>query len=372
MFGPHVNRYHATGKRPDISAHIEAARREAVGDADFRIGAISLFVSEVKGALKTNLHPGERTLLKNYLVRTGIRAIAHSTYQAYPWGGNPASAAFICEELKVCQEAGIEGLVVHLPKAPIETVMKYIHRLFEPTVETVRIYLETPAVVPKESYYDTPVKLATLFAAIRTVDPDLARFGLCVDTSHLWVNGNDLQSFAAGDAWFRGLEEKKSEIPHNCVILHLNDSVTARGHGPDKHAGLGMGRIWEKYLTRALPGGIPASGLAAIVDYARRHGTPVILERKPKEALRLDYKILGQLAPECRASQPDTADTVAIDWSQFDDALDELLAEIPVEAPAEDATQARVVGMAELSFTDAGSASALLDIVDVCDCGSDT
>lgn len=328
MFGPHVNRYHATGKRPAISAHIDVACREAARDADFRVGAVSFFVSEVRGPLKINLHPEESSMLRDYLARTGIRAIAHSTYQAFPWGGNPASAAFICEELKVCQSAGIEGLVVHLPKSPIETVMKYLHRLIEPKVDSVRIYFETPAVVPKESYYDSPKKLAALFTAIRTIDPDLDRFGLCVDTSHIWVNGNDLQSFAAADSWFRSLEEQKAIIPHDHVMLHLNDSVTERGHGPDEHAGLGMGRIWEKYVTRELPGGIPASGLAAVVDYARRHKTPTILERKPKEALRLDYKILSQLAPECRISQPastggELTDAAPdVDWEVLDELLD--------------------------------------------------
>jgi hypothetical protein len=191
----------------------------------------------------------------------------------------------------------------------------------------VRIYFETPAVVPKETYYETPAKLAALFTALRSVDPKLEKFGLCVDTSHLWVNGNDLQSYAAADFWFRDLEDQKEAIPHDRVMIHLNDSATERGHGPDEHAGLGMGHIWSGYLKHTLAGGIPASGLAAVVDYARRHHTPTILERHPKEALRLDYRILCELAPECRASQRGGARDVAVDWDEFADEFAALLGE---------------------------------------------
>jgi len=298
MFGPHVNRYHATGKRPSMAAHIEAACREAAADGDFRVGAVAFFVSDTR-ALEINLHPDERAPLRALIKRTGLRAIAHSSYKAFPWNGNPAGAAFLREELKVCQEAGVEGLVVHLPKEPISTVLKYLHRLVEPTVEGVRVYFETPAVVPSETYYETPKKLAALFKAIRERDPELARFGLCVDTSHLWVSGNDMQSYEAADTWFRELEDFKEIIPHDRIMLHLNDSRTPRGHGPDEHAGFGLGKIWQEYCLL----GFEKSGLAAVVDYARRHNMPAILERKPKEALKLDYRILHSLAPECRISQ---------------------------------------------------------------------
>ena len=298
MFGPHVNRYHASGKRPGMAAHIKAACGEAWATADFRVGAVAFFVGDTR-ELKINLHPDERAPLRELIQQTGLRALAHSSYKAFPWNGNPAGAAFICEELKVCQEAGVEGLVVHLPKNNVETVMKYIHRLIEPTVKSVRVYLETPAVVPSETYYETPAKLAALFRAIRKVDPKLERFGLCVDTSHLWVSGNDMQSYEAADAWFKNLEDLAEDIPHDRVALHLNDSKTPRGHGPDEHAGLGLGKIWRDYSII----GFEKSGLAAVVDYARRHRTPTILERQPKEALKLDYRILHALAPECRVSQ---------------------------------------------------------------------
>jgi endonuclease IV len=295
-FGPHVNRYHAQGARPKIAAHIEAARREAEAEAGFNITAAAIFVGGPHDR-RINLQEIEGADLKSYLARTGIRAIAHSSYSAVPWRGDPDAARFIREEAGVCQAAGISGLVVHLPKAPVAQVMRYIARLYNPDAPDVRIYLETPAVRPRESHYETPVKLAALFKAIRAdLDPELRFFGLCIDTAHLWTCGIDLQSYEAANAWLVALEAAADVIPPDGVMIHMNDSARLRGVGPDTHAPLAQGKIWGEYRGR-----LAESGLAAFTDYAQRHDTVCILERKPKEALKNDYLLLRELVPSARA-----------------------------------------------------------------------
>ncbi|MFA6166961.1 MAG: TIM barrel protein [Gemmatimonadaceae bacterium] len=291
MFGPHVDRVHARGARATIAEHVEAARRAAEVEAGFAVRAVSMFVGGPRDR-QIIVPDAHADALREYLARTGIRAIAHSSYSAVPWRGDPDAARFIREESRVCARAGIAGLVVHLPKAPVDQVMKYIARLYDPA--GVRIYLETPAVRPDESYYETPEKLAALFRAIREkLDSRLDHFGLCVDSAHLWTCGVDVASYAAADAWLGALEQKHAAIPHDRVMIHLNDSRRARGVGPDAHAGLAAGEIWKEYAEN-----LPASGLAAFVDYARRHDTVCILERKPAPALLDDYRALRELAAE--------------------------------------------------------------------------
>jgi len=288
LVGPHVNRYHAPGARPALADHIEAARKEALAEAGVSIRAAAVFVGGPKNRTIT-LQPAERASLRDYAARTGIRLIAHSSYAASPWQGDKDAARYICEELDVCHEAGISGLVVHLPKLPVASVMQHIGGIRGPA--GVRVYLETPAVRPKESYYETPEKLAALFAEVRReLDPGLDRFGLCVDTAHLWTCGVDLQAYEAADAWLHRLEAVADVIPPAAVMLHLNDSLRPVGVGPDTHAGLAAGKIWEGYRDS-----LGASGLAAFADYARRHDTPAILERKPKELLKNDYLVLRRL-----------------------------------------------------------------------------
>lgn len=290
--GPHVSRYHADPtSSPSLTAHIEAARAAAEHEAGFAVTAAAVFVGGPHNR-QIILGDDEARELRAYVARTGMRVVAHSAYSASSWArGDPDAARFIREEAAVCQAAGIVGLVVHLPKAPPATVMRYLGRLADPGAPDVRIYLETPAVVPGETHYETPEKLAALFREIRAVlDPDLARFGLCVDTAHLWTSGIDLRTYADANAWLARLEQVHDSIPHDRIILHLNDSLRAIGTGPDAHAGLALGRIWGRYLGR-----MGESGLAAFVDYAQRHGTVCILERKPKEALVNDYRILREL-----------------------------------------------------------------------------
>lgn len=291
--GPHVNRYHAAGARPSIVAHIDAARREAKYAADFDISAVAIFVGGPKNRVIT-ITDAEVDELHEYIRAEKLCVIAHSTYTAPPWRGDPDAARFIRAEVAVCRRAGISGLVVHLPKLGVETVMRYISRLIEPSAGSdVRIYLEMPAVSPKDSHYETPAKLIRLFRAIRAeVDPRLHTFGLCIDTAHLWTCGVDLSSYESAHAWLAELEAASAVIPADRIMLHLNDSERELGHGPDSHAGLGAGRMWPSLNLRQSG---EASGLDAFVEYAQRHNTPTILERKPKEALVGDYTILRRI-----------------------------------------------------------------------------
>jgi endonuclease IV len=160
----------------------------------------------------------------------------------------------------------------------------------------VRVLLETPAVAPAEAHYSTPDGIAALFRQLRDeVDPRLERFGLCVDTAHLWCSGVDLAGYAAAEGWFERLERLAPLLPPEAVALHLNDSGRPLGVGPDRHAPLARGHIWGGYRAR-----LQESGLAAVLDYARRHGVPAILERSgpPAEshaALLEDYRLLRPL-----------------------------------------------------------------------------
>lgn len=288
--GPHVNRYHAVGRRATMTDHIKAAVEEASDGAGFAVRVVSIFVGNPKGRTIT-LDEGEQNELANYIHNHHVDVIAHSTYSAVPWKGDPDAANFIREEAGVCHAAGIRGLVVHLPKAPIETVMRYIARLYNPLAGNVRIFLETPAVSPKETYYETPQKLAQLFRAIRAeLDPNLLHFGLCIDTAHLWTCGIDLSSVDRANEWLDELEDLADVIPHEAIMIHLNDSARALGVGPDTHERLTGGRIWGDYAER-----LGDSGLAAIVAYSQRHDIPMILERKPKEALQSDYLVLQRI-----------------------------------------------------------------------------
>lgn len=288
--GPHVDRSYAKGKRPNFAAHIAEARARARDLAGFDIRAVALFAGGPRTRTIT-LQDTEAAELREYLAREEVRALAHSVYPANPWRGDPDAARQIREEAAICARAGIEGLVVHLPKLLPEDVVTYAARLVAPEGDGVRILLETPAVKPTESYYETPEKLAALFQALRDkVDPRLERFGVCVDTAHLWTCGVDLAGYSAAEGWFARLDDLSPLLPPAAVALHLNDSAHPRGVGPDTHAPLAQGFLWKAYRDR-----LQDSGLAAVLDYAQRHDVPTILERGTHEELLDDYRLLRPL-----------------------------------------------------------------------------
>jgi endonuclease IV len=299
MFGPHVDRKHARGTgRPSITAHIRAARA-AARKVDFDATAFQVFVAGPRN-MSITLRPEEAKELRKYVEDQKVFVVAHGTYMDYPWHGALYPPKFIQKELRLCEEAGISGLVVHLGKPDISQVVKYLPAILSPqkgetetTQDRALLYLETPHAKPQSSHYETPEKLAKLFTEIRKVDKGLCRVGLCIDTAHLWSCGVDISDYAKAEKWLRRLEAVSRVIPPNRIMLHLNDSHDKLGSGLDHHAPLADGLIWKKYKGR-----MAHSGLAAFVHYALRNKVPTILERKPPKALLDDYTTLASISKE--------------------------------------------------------------------------
>lgn len=283
--GPHVNRIHAKGTRPVMSAHVAAARKDAENEG-VDVRAVSFFVSNPR-ARKIVMQEKEAASMKKYLTETKVTAIVHASYSSVPWKGDPNAADFIRQELKMCDKAGAAGLVVHLPVAPPDGVLKYLPRLYTKESKHVRLYLEPVASSPSKSHYITAENFSNLFKRISKIDPKLAFTGLCIDTAHLWSSGVDISSYEDADAWLLDLEAIAHVLPMDKIALHLNDSAYNLGDGRDHHASLMKGHIWEKFADTP-----NESGLKAFIDFAKKHDIPVILERHNEDELRSDYRVL--------------------------------------------------------------------------------
>jgi endonuclease IV len=299
-----------------------------------------------------------------------VWGVAHGTFMDHPWSPEKPNHAWtlkwIRKELRRAASAGLAGLVIHLGVAPVEKVVPILWKMTpedprlrprpgeapvkaigggeeiaadseadaedaalpywhcyirsnascrmaaQPVVppvaqpDCVRIYLEVPSVLPKNSHYETPEKLCHLFRTIRAkVDPGLIYYGLCIDTAHIWASGADISSFAKAADWLERLEHCHDVIPPHAIMFHLNDNRNPLGSGADEHDCLLQGAIWGDYAQCP-----EKSGLAAFLDYARRFNIPTILERKGRKgapagspcaktrgALDADLKVLAQFEP---------------------------------------------------------------------------
>ena len=290
MLGCHVNRAPLPGvelasNRPFISTFIEMARRMAKRAAGVDMRAAAIFVANPRSRVITAT-PAELQDLKEYAARGAMTIVAHNTYAASPWN-SADNARFVRQQLAVCQDAGISGFVVHLPSRPAPDLVRAAQAMLAPYAKDVRIYLETPAVIPEHAKFETPAKLAGLLEALREIDPGLERFGVCIDTAHLWTSGVDLRSYAAGAAFVGQLEAAK--IDPRLLMFHLNDSRREQSHGPDAHAALGQGRIWEGLAPEN-------TGAAALLEYARRHSVVCLAEVNTVSTLHFSFLFMARAA----------------------------------------------------------------------------
>jgi deoxyribonuclease-4 len=311
MLGCHVHK-----ENEYIAKDIQSAIYDSnVYSLHMNIAAI--FVSNPR-RLQISLKDENKEKLKEFIKCKKINIIAHSSYVAALWGKTQLirnnSLKFVLKEYKICKEVGISGLVVHLPKEKMlkkekDVIKKLIDGVSHINTDTAitdtaitdtvvsytpTIYLETPAIISMWANYDTGQKLSKLFHIINSIQLKLQKshpFGLCIDTAHIWTSGNDISTYEGANRWFSELMDMPY-IPYDKLIIHLNDSERDLGCGPDKHASLTKGKIWGAYKTREE---LKKSGLFFIINFAKEHNIPIILERNNKEMLKDDYAILKKL-----------------------------------------------------------------------------
>jgi len=110
------------------------------------------------------------------------------------------------------------------------------------------------------------------------------RFGICLDTCHVFAAGFDLSSKKAV-ARSMGLFEDIVGYDR-LKVVHLNDSVGPLGSGLDRHEHIGMGKIGVE-------------GFRAFLRYKRNSRLPLLMEvpvderRKDEENMRLVRRLCG-------------------------------------------------------------------------------
>lgn len=123
------------------------------------------------------------------------------------------------------EEAGLERVIAGLNEAARRT-----------RGANVRLLLETTAGQGTTLGWRFE-HLARLLSGV--AEPE--RFGVCVDTCHIFAGGYDLRTAAATR---KTLAEFDAVVGLNRIeVFHLNDSVKPLGSRVDRHAGIGEGKV---------------------------------------------------------------------------------------------------------------------------------
>lgn len=177
--------------------------------------------------------------------------------------------AFV-DEIERADQLRAEFLVTHPgahmgrgEEAGVARVIDALNLVIEKTPKAcVRILLETTAGMGTTLGH----RFEHLAAMLRgVVQPD--RFGICLDTCHVFAAGYPIHTEDGYDSVFAEFDRSIGLAHLNC--FHLNDSVKPLGSRVDRHAGIGLGQIGDGAFRR-------------LVNDPRFAQCPMILET-PKE-----------------------------------------------------------------------------------------
>ena len=193
--------------------------------------------------------------------------VAHGSYLvnlAGRYAVRRRSIAATREELGRCGRLGIEYLVIHPGSRP--DLPEGIRLIAEALNELVAGCAHRRPKVLLETTAGAGSTIGGRFEQIAAILDRLerpVRFGVCLDTCHVFAAGYDIRSpraYARTMGKFDGIIGLR-----RLRAIHLNDSLHSLGSGRDRHAHIGRGRIGRR-------------GFANFVNDPRLTDVPMILE----------------------------------------------------------------------------------------------
>lgn len=187
------------------------------------------------------------------------------------------SVKILMEEVERAGKLGIPYIVTHLGShlgtGEKEGIKRLVYSLQKGAQmnNDVKILLENTA-GQRNSVGSDFEQLASIYFSLKPSK----RFGICLDTCHVFAAGYDLRTEKNVKETFDkfnaaiGFEHLK--------ILHLNDSKGEIGCRLDRHFHIGLGKIGEK-------------GLGAVINLMNKKKIPMILET-PIDNIRDDFENL--------------------------------------------------------------------------------
>jgi deoxyribonuclease-4 len=247
--------------------------------------AFQIFSRNPRGWTAKPLDPKDVESFKNKLADSRIQqdsVIVHMPYLPNLSGSGESyekSVETLAGEITRCSTLGISNLVIHLGShmgrgrdAGISQIVEGIKRARHQARNSelshpVRILLENSA--GQKNW------VGSTFAELRLILDSLLdseRYGVCLDTCHLFASGHDLRTKHSVD---ETLADFDSLVGFDrLAFIHLNDSVGGLNSGLDRHDHIGLGSIGK-------------TGLAAFLNHNAVRKLPKIMET-PMDARRGD------------------------------------------------------------------------------------
>jgi endonuclease IV len=239
MIGIHV------GKTSIVTGDVCKTLLEALKiDNDcLNMSAISLFMHGPKNLRKNRI---SYDALRDYCVANNITIFPHDSYIAVGiWRVTQANIKseeskkyiqHIMDALSSGHELNAAGVVLHVPRHPIATVISVMHILSAAArnAELAPMMLEMPASKPDPTHtYETPKKLNAFCKALDEYKGIDLEWNICLDTCHLYAGGIYL---SGSDSWTVYEKQLSPLTKRKIRLIHLNGAELKNfGTGKDGH-----------------------------------------------------------------------------------------------------------------------------------------
>jgi deoxyribonuclease-4 len=271
-----------------LGAHISSNPAYLLESAKYilKVGGnlVQIFVDPLLVSKKSS----EYKEFKGFIIKNGIKLIIHASYTinlAREWDEYSTGIQQFIAEINASYELGADAIVVHMGKklelekgeAYNNMYMSLLHVHDQTKNSPIKILLETSTGQGSEICYKIE-EFAYFFKKLSKNKNKAisSRFGICVDTCHIFAAGYDLSTKSAVYMYIEAFEELIGLRHIN--LIHLNDSKRELGSNVDRHENIGQGFIGK-------------GGLLEFAKYFKGIGVPIVLET-PGENIILDLKVI--------------------------------------------------------------------------------
>lgn len=200
---------------------------------------------------------------RDLIFNLGLKVYIHGPYNVNPGvvmdSENEWQVQKIQRELSLACQLGCKGVVVHVgksnhydPQTAFQNQINFIAACLPYASVDCPLMIETP-VGAKNDLCGT----IDMMAALYVVFCNDKRFGICLDTCHVWGANYDPAEFIKH--WLSFYQS------HSIRLVHFNDAVLPRGTHKDGHASIGSGKI-------------PIDSLIAVNQVCTKNGIDMVFE----------------------------------------------------------------------------------------------
>lgn len=236
--------------------------------------AFQIFTRNPRGWAVNPIPRSEVLSFKNRLATSGIEKTSVVVHMPYlPNLSGPQgefyqrSVKTLKEEMQRCEVLGISYLVIHLGSHMGKGSKSGIDQLIN-ALDIACAHSQSPngvvVLLENNAGYRNNVggKLEELRLILDKLN-NTERFGLCIDTCHLFASGYDLRTH---ESVIMVIEKIENIIGVEALkVIHLNDSKGPLGSNLDRHEHIGLGSIGR-------------GGIAAFINHATIKALPIIME----------------------------------------------------------------------------------------------